>query len=281
MDCYPENSQVCLEVEVLDASGKPYEEPCVLIYKILDAEGSELFSGSLEDIEKTATLIVEAQYNACPQGKVKDLRRIDLKFQKPDDNSIISGRTLYYTIRSEQPLTVGENSFVTYDQCLLLASTIPHLDQLANSTEDQLVVALLEAHDRLMRLRYRLPITTRMENVGYVSEVAWRPRAITDDDPFGWACYRFTLDEVTPEEFKNLPEKFRNALAKAQVMEANSVLEPTDSIEERRRKGVILETINEVKMMFSSTTPVSSKLTRNAMSVLAPYLDTTVRLRRV
>ena len=59
------------------------------------------------------------------------------------------------------------------------------------------------------------------------------------------------------------------------------MLASTDSIEERRRRGVILETVHEVKQMFSSVRPANEKLTRNAMLVLAPYLDTTNRVRRV
>lgn len=282
MICYPEKNDVALTITVLDASGQPYAEACNAEWKVLDSEDEELTAGQAEGVEGSLSLVVEAKFNEVASGNVKDFRRVRVKFTKPDDGALISGQDEIFFIRSEAPLIVGENSFVNYNNYLILTQTTPHLDNCETASEDEAVVALLEAHDRLMRLRYRLPISYfRQENVGYVSEVAWRPRAITDDDPFGWGCYRFTLDEVTPEEFAKLPEKFRKALAKAQVIEANAVLEPTDSIEEKRRKGMILETINEVKQMFSSTMPVNTKLTRESMNVLAPYLDTTVRLRRV
>ena len=282
MICYPEKNDVALTITVLDASGQPYTEACNAEWKVLDSEDEELTAGQAEGVEGSLSLVVEAKFNEVASGNVKDFRRVRVKFTKPDDGALISGQDEIFFIRSEAPLIVGENSFVNYNNYLILTQTTPHLDNCETANEDEAVVALLEAHDRLMRLRYRLPISYfRQENVGYVSEVAWRPRAITDDDPFGWGCYRFTLDEVTPEEFAKLPEKFRKALAKAQVIEANAVLEPTDSIEEKRRKGMILETINEVKQMFSSTMPVNTKLTRESMNVLAPYLDTTVRLRRV
>lgn len=282
MLCYPEKNDVTLSINVLDASGQPYTEPCNAEYKVLDSEDKELTAGQAEGVVNTLSVLVEAKFNEVASGNVKDFRRVRVKFTKPDDGALVSGQDVIFFIRSEAPLVVGENSFVSYNNYLIIAQTTPHLDYCETASEDEAVVALLEAHDRLLRLRYRLPVNYyRQENIGYVSEVAWRPRAITDDDPFGWDSYRFSLDEVTPEEFAKLPEKFRKALAKAQVIEANAVLEPTDSIEEKRRKGMILETINEVKQMFSSTMPVNTKLTRGAMSVLAPYLDTTVRVRRV
>lgn len=281
MNCYPENTQICIDADVFDAAGEAYSEVCNATYKLTNADGDELFSGSMESVQTKVTIVIGADLNEVPKGSVKDLRRLVIRFTKPEDDLLVSEQEIIYFIRSDAPLIVGDNSFVTYENYLLIASATPHLDQFGDKSKDEIVVALQEAHDRLMRLRFRLPYKTKQENVGYVSEVAWRPRAITDDDPLDLQSYKFSLEEVTPEGFKMLPEKFRKALAKAQVIEANTVLEPTDSIEERRRKGVILETINEVKMMFSSTTPVNQKICRDALRVLSPYLDTTVRIRRV
>lgn len=284
MDLYPENTSVKFTFEVKDASGEPLDEPCNASVRLYDVDGNVLFSGNAEEVSKSFDFVAGKEQNQVPRGQTKDLRRVVVRFVKPlaegeEEPEFISSEERYYLLYAEAPLTVGENSFTTYDGFLLLAANMPHLDQIAEKTKDEIVVALLEAHDRLMRLKYRLPYSTRMENVGYVSEVAWRPRSITDYNPWG-AEYHFSLDEVTPEEFAKLPEDFRKALAKAQVIEANSVLEPTDSIEERRRKGVILETINEVKMMFSNVTPVNQKISRGAMAVLGKYIDTTVQIRR-
>lgn len=280
MNCYPENTQISIEVEATDASGATHETTCQMKFVLYDIDGKELFSESRE-VTKKDTIVIAAEYNKITNGSTKDLRRLDIRFYDPKDESLISAQEIMYFIRSEKPLVVGENSFVTYESYVLIASMTPHLDNFASASQDAIVVALQEAHDRLMRLRFRLSMSTRQENVGYVSEVAWRPRSITDDEPLGIASFRFTLDEVTPEEFAKLPEKFRKALAKAQVIEADQVLASTDSIEERRRRGVILETVHEVKQMFSSVRPANEKLTRNAMLVLAPYLDTTNRVRRV
>lgn len=281
MDCYPENTSICNDFEVVDTAGNPYKNTCHMDWSLYDSEGNVLSSGSSDEVEWKVHIPIPAELNRLSDNMTKDLRRVVVKFSTLEDGSLISAQESSYFIRSETPLIIGKNSFVTYEGYRLIASMIPHLSNMADATEDQIVIALQEAHDRLMGLRFRLSYSTRQENVGYVSEVAWRPRAITDDDPLETSSYRFKLDEVTEEDFKTLPEKFRKALAKAQVYEADNVMAPTDSIEERRRKGVILETINEVKMMFSGTVPVNQKISREAMRVLAPFLDTTVRIRRV
>lgn len=280
MNSYPENEQVSFEIQVVDATGKPYEEACKATYSLFDAKGKELFSGNNDNVTSTINIVVVAQHNKLAEKSTKDIRKLVVKFMKSDD-SLISAVSTPYFIYSKTPLVVGQNSFVTYEEYLLIASMTPHLDNFEGATKDQVVVALQEARDRLCRLRYRISANQyRQENVGYVSEVAWRPRAITDDDPLGLSLLRFSLDDVTTEEFSTMPEKFRNAVAKAQVIEANAVLAPTDSIEDKRRRGLILETVHEVKQMFSNVRPVNEKITSEAMKVLAPYLDTTMRIGR-
>lgn len=280
MNCYPENTQLAFPIEVYGKTGVPYKDTCKMEFKLLDPEGKVLFSGSNDAVEWKTSVVVASEYNSIKPGEMKSIRRLIVHCKSLEDDSLIFSDEIVYFIVSEEPLVIGENSFVTYEGYLLIASMTPNLDQLSGKTKEEVVVALRESFDRLKGLKFKLPYRTKQENVGYTSEVAWRPRAITDNDPMGISSYRFKLDDVTPEEFVKLPEKFRNALSKAQVIEANEVLAPTDSIEEKRRKGVILETIHEVKMMFSSTTPVNQKICRNAMRVLAPYLDTTVRVRR-
>ena len=280
MNSYPENEQISFEIQVVDATGKPYEEACKATYGLFDAKGKELFSGNNDNVTSTINIVVVAQHNKLAEKSTKDIRKLVVKFMKSDD-SLISAVSTPYFIYSKTPLVVGQNSFVTYEEYLLIASMTPHLDNFEGATKDQVVVALQEARDRLCRLRYRISANQyRQENVGYVSEVAWRPRAITDDDPLGLSLLRFSLDDVTTEEFSTMPEKFRNAVAKAQVIEANAVLAPTDSIEDKRRRGLILETVHEVKQMFSNVRPVNEKITSEAMKVLAPYLDTTMRIGR-
>lgn len=278
MKTYPENTDLSFEISPVDAEGNAYEGECTLSYDLTDVDGKIVCSG-----EVTTTpfaVAISAESNKITNGNATDIRFLKIRFLDAD-GKLISQQQLEYLLQNENPLTVGENSFVTLEQFKLLAQTIPNLEYLAKATDTQIINALLESYEKIARLRYRLNATMRMDNVAYISEVAWRPRAITDDDPLSLTSRRFTLEDLTPEAFATLPERFRKALAKAQVVECNAVLSPTDTIEDRRRKGVILETINEVKMMFSSTTPIKNSVASKTISILYPWLDNSIRIRRV
>ena len=278
MKAYPENTDLSFEVTPVDADGKTYEEDCSLKYELMDVDGKTVCSGELN--EKPFAIAIGADFNRVGEERSTDIRFLKVTFYRAD-STLLSQQKLEYLLQGENPLVVGKNSFVTLEQSKLLSATIPNLEYIEKANETQLINALTESYERIARLRFRFTASMRMENVGYISEVAWRPRAITDDDPLSLTTRRFTLDEVTPETFEQLPEKFRKALAKAQILESNAVLAPTDTVEERRRKGVILETINEVKMMFSSTTPIKNSVSSKTLSVLLPWLDNSIRVRRV
>lgn len=278
MKAYPENTDLSFEVTPVDADGKTYEEDCSLKYELMDVDGKTVCSGELN--EKPFAIAIGADFNRVGEERSTDIRFLKVTFYRAD-GTLLSQQKLEYLLQGENPLVVGKNSFVTLEQSKLLSATIPNLEYIEKANETQLINALTESYERIARLRFRFTASMRMENVGYISEVAWRPRAITDDDPLSLTTRRFTLDEVTPETFEQLPEKFRKALAKAQILESNAVLAPTDTVEERRRKGVILETINEVKMMFSSTTPIKNSVSSKTLSVLLPWLDNSIRVRRV
>ncbi len=280
INTYPEDKDISLEFSVLDAAGESYSGVCVAKYSLFDTNGDPVTSGTVENVETVLNLTIGKEFNQVADGQIKDLRFLRVTFYTPEDE-LISEQKLTYLLNNDNPLVICGNSFVSFNQFRLIEASTSGLSNFSKATDDEIVVALVEAHDRLCRLRYRLPFNVRMESIAYVSEVASRPRAITDDDPIGLYGASFSLDDITQEEYAQLPEKFRKALEKAQVLEADNVLAPTDTIEDRRKKGVILETINEVKMMFSNTTPVSYSVSSKVLSLLAPYLDRSVRCRRV
>ena len=280
MQAFSESQDIKLEVPVVDAEGLPYTEACLVKYILTDSDQEKLTDGELASVINKAEITIPKQFNTVPEGQVKDIRFLTVRFSKID-GAYLSTQKIEYLINNDDPLVVGQNSFVTLEKFKLLASTTAGLTYVSKANDEEIVNALVESYERLSRLRYRLSPSMRQEHVGYVSEVAWRPRAITDDDPLGLLTRSFRLQDITPESYSQLPEKFRNALAKAQVVECDAVLAPTDTIEERRRKGVILETINEVKMMFSATMPIRQSVSSKTLSILSPYLDRSIRLARV
>lgn len=279
MNTYPEGKDIEIEVQVIDASGEPFMDSCDATWTLTDVDDEILSKGEVKGVtEGVCKIKIESKFNTAESGRIKDMRVLYVEFST--ENTELQEQTIKYLVAAKTPLVVGANSFVTLEQAQLLAETTPNMTYFKSASEEQIVQSLSASYEKIASYRFRLNTRAVMENIAFVSEVAWRPRAITDDDPMGLHSYRFKLSEVTPESYKTLPEDFRKALSKAQVLEANSQMAPTDSIEQRRRKGVILETINEVKMMFSSTTPVKENICSEAMSILAPWIDRSMRIGR-
>lgn len=279
MNTYPEGKDIEIEVQVIDASGEPFMDSCDATWTLTDVDDEILSKGEVKGVtEGVCKIKIESKFNTAESGRIKDMRVLYVEFST--ENTELQEQTIKYLVAAKTPLVVGANSFVTLEQAQLLAETTPNMTYFKSASEEQIVQSLSASYEKIASYRFRLNTRAVMENIAFVSEVAWRPRAITDDDPMGLHSYRFKLSEVTPESYKTLPEDFRKALSKAQILEANSQMAPTDSIEQRRRKGVILETINEVKMMFSSTTPVKENICSEAMSILAPWIDRSMRIGR-
>ena len=277
MTSYPESANIEIEVPILDAQGKPFSESCTAKYALFDVDEKKLFEGQIESATSKVSISIPAEHNKVPLGQAKDARSLVVSFVKSDGNTVSESK-VFYLLNSKQPLVVGTNSFVTLDKCRLLATTLPKMEHFNKASEDEIIVALTTACSKLQNYRYRMTTSSRMDNIAYISEFADKPRSVCDCLVGGGTS---NLKGMTPETFVNLPKDFRDALAKAQVIEANAVLAPTDDILERRQKGVILETINEVKMMFANTAPVRSNVSTEALTVLSPWLVRSVLLRRV
>lgn len=279
MNTYPEGKDTEIEVQVIDTSGELFTSSCSAKWILTDVDGEILTQGEVEEVTNGfCKILIEGKFNNAESGRIKDMRILHVEFSA--EGADLQDQAIKYLIAAKTPLIVGANSFVTLEQAQLLAETTPNMTMFQNATDEKIIQSLASAYEKISSYRFRLSSKAVMENIAFVSETAWRPRAITDDDPMGLHSYRFKLSEVTPESYKTLPEDFRKALSKAQVLEANSQLAPTDSIEQRRRKGVILETINEVKMMFSSTTPVKESICSEAMSILSPWIDRSMKIGR-
>lgn len=277
MKTYPTSSSIEIAVPILLEDGEPYVDECSFKFELKDTHGKTLLSGEESNVYLNAIVKIAPEYNVVPVGQIKDARSLFLTFIDTN-GEIFSETKVFYFIDSKEPLTVGLNSFVTVDRGRLLASCRSNLDYISNANDEQMALALNEACNKIRKYKFRVPIYDRAENIGYVSTIASRPRSYSD---MMLSATTITLQNMTPEFYETLPENFKTALEQAQVIEANSILTPTDQIEERRQKGVILETINEVKMMFSNTAPIKSSVSNEAMKILSPWIVRTISIARV
>lgn len=261
----PETPEEALtdEPEQEDPSEEPSEEP---------SEPVE------EETISEVTIQTSEEVNTLKEETSRDIRIICLK-AKTKTGAVFS-LEYAYGLTIADPLTVGVNSFMTYRQAQKLAMDMPKLNNWESMSQSQRISALLEAKQRICRLAFDFgQVQLDMTKQDYVVQAAGKPRCVQVGEIFGVYGGSVKLEDLSIEDFEALPTKFRTALMQAQLAEANDVLE-VDSIAERRRQGLILETIGEVKQMFSSIIPAQMAVSSKAMSYLSRYLASGKKIGR-
>lgn len=224
------------------------------------------------------TIQTSEEVNTLKEETSRDIRIICLK-AKTKTGAVFS-LEYAYGLTIADPLTVGVNSFMTYRQAQKLAMDMPKLNNWESMSQSQRISALLEAKQRICRLAFDFgQVRLDMTKQDYVVQAAGKPRCVQVGEIFGVYGGSVKLEDLSVEDFEALPTKFRTALIQAQLAEANDVLE-VDSIAERRRQGLILETIGEVKQMFSSIIPAQMAVSSKAMSYLSRYLASGKKIGR-
>lgn len=242
-------------------------------------EPSEEPSEPVEE-ETISEVIIQTseEVNALKEETSRDIRIICLK-AKTRSGAVFS-LEYAYGLTIADPLTVGVNSFMTYRQAQKMAMDMPKLNNWESMSQSQRISALLEAKQRICRLAFDFgQVQLDMTKQDYVVQAAGKPRCVQVGEIFGVYGGSVKLEDLSVEDFEALPTKFRTALMQAQLAEANDVLE-VDSIAERRRQGLILETIGEVKQMFSSIIPAQMAVSSKAMSYLSRYLASGKKIGR-
>ena len=218
------------------------------------------------------------EVNTLKEETSRDIRIICLK-AKTKSGAVFS-LEYAYGLTIADPLTVGVNSFMTYRQAQKMAMDMPKLNNWESMSQSQRISALLEAKQRICRLAFDFgQVQLDMTKQDYVVQAAGKPRCVQVGEIFGVYGGSVKLEDLSVEDFEALPTKFRTALMQAQLAEANDVLE-VDSIAERHRQGLILETIGEVKQMFSSIIPAQMAVSSKAMSYLSRYLASGKKIGR-
>lgn len=316
MNVYLSGNSVTSVIDLNDDSGAPLVNVDRVFYRVVDSEDNELveeteykFGGEQDDSEEEepeedssleqqdeteesepteptepidksqVTIVTDAEVNTLAEETFRDIRVICLKITTTEGGTEFLEYT--YGISVADPLEVGVNSFVTYRQAQRIAMDIPKLNNWEKLSAAQRISALMEARTRICRLSFDLgKIQFDMTRQNYEVQAAGKPRVVQVGEIFGVDEGAVNLSDLTKEEFEDLPEAFRKALAVAQVAEADDILE-VDSIAERRRQGLILETIGEVKQMFSSILPSNSRsISSKAAGYLSRYLASGKKLAR-
>lgn len=166
----------------------------------------------------------------------------------------------YFVLVSPQSLALMANSFTTYPEALAVRTEFAALHGWDASDRTRQCAALAQAFRNLCKMAYKVP--------GYNGSIDNQDKAYwgtgTDEGIF-WdrGGRRVRVSTLTPDEFDGLPEPFKRALRRAQIAEANILL-GGDPIAEKRKSGLISETIGESSSFFDSKPYLNLPISRQA-----------------
>jgi len=253
MNAYTAGQPVTLSVNYNDLN--VFEPVVGAHYRVVAQSGDELLAftavseGSLGD--DGFVLEIPASLNLLDEGVVRAARLIDLTLAA---DAGVFYRSVEYIIEADAVLVPGVNSFASYGDAVMIGYDIPALNGWNDVDKSTRISAMLFAKRMIGRLCFIDPQT------------------------------RLILDLA---DWASVPAEVKDALARAQVVEANEVC-GGDPVLDYRRRGIQSITVGESKNFFQSwkaadeRTIAAMGISPAAASELKPYLaPQKIRIRRV
>lgn len=218
--------------------------------------------------DAAASVVIAATENELAAGAERELRRIEVYFLVAAGDERLVSTT--YIIQSASPLTMMVNTFQVLDEAELTALEFPSLEGWAMATDQQKIAALTSAHDNMCRLSYK-----------YLTEADQQALDITtDQDRWGRPYYYVpSMKHATEDTWDEFSADFKRALRRAQVVEADILL-AGDPVGDKRRQGIITETIGESKVFLSSRPALQLPVNRATLEQLRGYTHRSARIAR-
>lgn len=178
-----------------------------------------------------------------------------------------------YLVRASTVLVPLKNSFMTYAEALVARAGLAQLAGWDIAGREDREAALQLAHTAMCAMRYRYKVgsegQSRITDFGGVTT-----------DGYGRVYAQVTdISETQSYEWTDYPAAFKTALQRAQVTQADVILKG-DPVGDKRRAGIISETIGESSMFFRGVPEVSLAISREALEHLRGYVVYGARIAR-
>lgn len=260
---------------VVDHTGKEVVALTPLTsFTVGDTEATITVPGAINNIVGIPTYITGQQIDAF---QVREARTVELLLTIATNTILLSQA---YALEPTDPLVVGINSFQTFAQSELCALDIPNLAAWNVATDGDKIAALVDARSHINQLNFWMMNSNAnwgQDTLNFVPEGQYlTPYAAGGGHAF---LFNGNLALLTPTQFQKLPVRFLMALSKAQVAEADSIL-GGDPVSERRKEGLLLESIGEVKQMYRSGKPLDLPVSKRALRYLSQFVSFSKRIGR-
>lgn len=280
MDVFTAGSAVQYTVPLQDSSGNPLTVEAIS-YRVTDENGVELVPMTVLVFDAgsdSAVIPVSADKNVLATGAAAGMRAIELVCT--DDNGNQFNLNAAYAIELPNRLVTGVNSFMTYAQAEFTALSLPNLDGWNAADERARVAALMDARSHIVQLSFT-PLNSNVnwgqDSLNFIPEGTYSTDYVGNSNMF---LFNGNLDLLRPEQFASLPSRFIDALKRAQVVEADFIL-GGDSVEQKRRDGLIQDNIGESRQMFRQSRPLQLPVCRRALAYLSYFVTFSKRLGRM
>jgi hypothetical protein len=213
---------------------------------------------------------IPANLNLLEPDARKGARQVEVEFTTSRGTFI---ETAHYLIESKTQLTPLVNTFQTYPEALMTRSDLAQASGWDAATDSMRIAALHLAHTAMcnMRYRYRVGINNQRRVRGF-------PGTRFDSDGVAYTTVT-DIRNTLPWEWAEFPQEFKDALKRAQIAEANAQLQG-DPIGDKRRAGIVSETIGEASMFLKQVPEVQLPVSREALEHLRGFITYSVGIAR-
>lgn len=276
MQVYLAGTTLTIDIDLVDADGNALVASAAS-YSVVDENGSVIVpdtpASDFTPDAKALSVTLDAEQTRLEPGVITAARSLEVKLTLAAGNTVSLSRTV--AIRAMNPLMVGTNSFQTLAGARITAMAMPSLRAWNAASELEQVAAMIDARNRICRLRFVLFDNSEAAMQNSLNYVPVGARTTHRVGQF----FNYGLEDLTPEQFLELPAKLRSALNYAQVAQADYAL-GGDMVDERRRQGMVLDTIGESKQMFRNGKPLELSVCRRALEYLGPHITLSPRMGR-
>lgn len=262
MNTYLNSSDVSIVVDIVDDDGNPLSfAPSAISYRLLDQEGAQLVAATNITPyagEASVTILVGVIYNTLAATKTRGIRLLELTCTNESQKTVLHSS---YMLEKSDALQTGINSYQTCQGADLLASETPNVAAWNASSRLERIASMIEAHERIGKLSLH-PYRGDFDGATRVSE------PFVTDGVFTSGAYG-GLNALTAERFLALPPNFINAIRKAQIAEANYILDGDNG---DHKDGLIAEKVGESAQTYKTFKRMPYAVCKAALSYVQSYL---------
>lgn len=260
MQAYLGGQDVSLAISLVASDGSPIEATAVQ-YRLTNQDEIELVAKvaltSFTAGDDEVIVAIPGALNTLGASSVRELRVVELYVTC---SAGVLKLTTEYILEAEAVLRTGLNSFQTYSAALLAGYELPNMEAWNDASKGNRINALIAARRNIGKLYLR-----------YIAEADMTRLAVP------WESGNVTM--LTADQFATLPTDMREAICRAQVIEADFLL-GGDPVGDIRRSGVMSSTVGEASQFFRTSKPYEGPVCKRALQELGKYIAPIKRVGR-